>query len=345
MLKEGPFIFGSFKKDFSIFHVSTYFTLIYFFVLRNHLSETGWHQEWIAFIILVLIDNGHVYTTVWRTYLNKIELRTHSYYWVFPLICFVAVFFTSQFALSWLWSIVIYWTLYHNFKQIFGFYRWYGYLANYRSKTLDLFFYFICLGPVAIFHFGPRKPEVFLYMTGDIFNFDNEMLYKAFLGLYFVVSFSFLMFVIRQMFLRRCIPATILFFMVTSFVLYGQAFLFVKTSFDIVGPLSLSHGVAYIGIIIESVRRVRDRTGRVPTIFQSVMKGRILGIVGLVFLTAVLFGCADEYLQDVFVSSVNNLSEIWRSVILGLWITPLFCHFYLDSKIWRRDHSDFRIII
>ena len=61
------FIFGHLAWDIALIHLPTYLILIYFSFFRNEITEVSWHKELITFVVLVLVDNGHVYTTLWRT--------------------------------------------------------------------------------------------------------------------------------------------------------------------------------------------------------------------------------------------------------------------------------------
>lgn len=340
------FIFGHLVWDLVLIHLPTYLILLYFSFFRNELTEVHWHKELITFIALVLVDNGHVYTTLWRTYLNKKELLSHHYYQTFPPICFFLILVFTQVALPWFWVFVVYFTLYHNLRQLYGFYRWYGSLHQLKDRILNFLFYALCLCPVFIFHTAKARVGFNYYHAGDSLNFENALLNQISWGIYFTLGLGFVLYAGFITFRRKNLAVWPMFlFMVTSFVLYGLAFIPARTSLEIIGPLAFSHGISYFGAIALSMYRLPTQQKEWPDFSRLFFKSGIVGISILVVLTAIVFGVADDFFQERFIDDeVNNLSLL-QSLFIALWVTPLFSHYYFDSKLWRHTNKDFSSLL
>lgn len=343
--QRSQFIFGHLAWDIALIHLPTYLILIYFSLFRSEITEVSWHKELITFVALVLVDNGHVYTTLWRTYLNKKELLNHRYYLTFPLTCFLLIIACTQAALQWFWVFVVYFTLYHNLRQLYGFYRWYGSLHQFKDRVLNFLFYAICLCPVFIFHTAKPRVGFNYYHSGDSLNFENAFLNQIAWRIYFLLSLFFVLYVGFLIF-RRKTPAWPMFlFMLTSFVLYGLAFIPARTSLEIIGPLAFSHGISYFGAIALSMYRLSFQQKDWPRFSRLFFEYGIVGISALVIITAIVFGVADDLFQERFVDEETNNISLLGSLFIAFWITPLFSHYYFDSKLWRHKNKDFLSLI
>jgi hypothetical protein len=339
------YIFKSAIADFFILHFPIYSILIYYAIFRGLQSGSTWHQRVVAFIALIIADNGHVYTTIWRTYFNPREFRNNRFYIWFPILCFAGIMFATQIAHQLFWSFVIYFTIYHNLRQLYGFYRWYGAINKFKDKLMNFFFYAICLCPVLIAHTGKPKYLITYYTPNDVIFFENIYLYRFFWTAYLFLMLWFIGYVGFLRLKQRGMPNSQFFFMLASFVLYNQAFLEGTTSVEIIGPLSLSHGVAYFASMALCLQQANVKSDKL-TKFASLLfsKGMALTVFYIV-LTAVLFGYGDQIFSEEIVDLDEKKLGWIESFFIAVWITPLFAHYYFDSKIWRHFNPDFKELL
>ena len=108
---------------------------------------------WIWVVFVMGIDVGHVWSTIFRTYLDKEEFRLHrSLLLAAPLFSFIVVFGLAWYSPLWFWRCLAYLAVFHFIKQQYGFVALYKAKAN-DFKTLKIIsdkfiVYFATLYPV-----------------------------------------------------------------------------------------------------------------------------------------------------------------------------------------------------
>jgi hypothetical protein len=338
------YIFKSGVMDFLVLHLPIYSILLYFAIFRSRSGES-WHETAVAFVALVFADNGHVYSTIWRTYFNPSEFQKNKFYIWFPAICFTAIIITTQFVLNLFWSFVIYFTIYHNLRQLYGFYRWYGAINNFKDKIMNFFFYAICLCPVLIVHVDKQKYLITFYGPNDIILFENLFLFRIFWSIYILLMCSFIGYVCYFKVKQKGIPNNQLFFMIASFILYNQAFLDGTTMIQIIGPLAFSHGIAYFGSIALCLEQIKGQSNKISKFGTILFNNGLVWTIFFICLTSLILGYSDQIYSDLVIDFGDDDPNFVESILVALWITPLFSHYYFDSKIWRHTNPDFKDLL
>ena len=105
-------------------------------------------------------------------------------------------------------------------------------------------------------------------------------------------------------------------------LLYGTSFILGSTATEILLPLVISHGAAYLGLIILALDRTQQKRF---TLRQASF---------LVIITAFIFGALELGIEEQF----EGASGPMLAFATSLTLTPLFCHYYFDAFLWRRDH-------
>jgi hypothetical protein len=123
---------------------------------------------WLTFAAVVVVDIGHVYTTVYRTYLDPEERdRRRRLLWVLPASCFVLSFLLLQSGLGPFRHVLAYLAIIHFVRQQFGF------LMLYRKASGDkgplwldkAAIYLATLYPLARLH---ARPYGYWFYAGDL---------------------------------------------------------------------------------------------------------------------------------------------------------------------------------
>ena len=313
-------ILGSLRKDILWLYVPGLAALLlsFFFILPSpSLAYVAY-----TFVALQFFDSGHVYTTLWRTYLNPEERRRRKAYWIAPVIFFVLFFSWSYFQIPGLAAFIIYATIFHNVRQFFGIQKWYQRLNKRFTVWTDRFLYFNCFMPFLIAHFrtGPLWNQD--YSEQDIWRFPNENLYRGLLVVYLLGLTAWLVWEILELKKHREWNR----FLSTAFptALYGSCFLLGKTASEVVFPLVVAHGVSYFALMTLALSRTQKR-------FVNV---QIASLV--VLLTALIFGS----LEGVFEENYLDLSNAVLSPLIAVYLTPLFCHYYFDAFLWKGTHPE-----
>lgn len=279
-----------------------------------------------ALLATALIDSGHVYTTAWRTFLHPDEMRSSKLYFIVPVVAFVV--FSSWHILGFkgLWSFVVYATLFHHVRQVYGLSKWYQALNKRPDRISDYFLYALAILPMVAYHFRPEVPNNY-YSHNDLFLFPNINVLKGLYLIYACVLASWIIYEMRiwkegkkelNRILSVAFPALV----------YGYCFFVGKTVSQILFPLLFIHGVAYVGILSQTLNRTQ--TSRFRTFMVSLL---------VVVMTAVIFGLGESWMENNMIS-VDPSTEFWPGLLIGLWLTPLFCHYFFDALIWKRTHRE-----
>lgn len=273
-----------------------------------------------------IIDSGHVYTTAWRTWFHGDEVKTSAGFWLFPLgfFLFFSLWFYSH--APYLWAFVVYATLYHHTRQVYGFSKWYQKLNKRGDKVSDYFLYFFAFFPMLIYHFRPGAIGNY-YTENDLFLYPWPFMRNLLLGVYVLVVVSW---VLREASLwKKGIrePNRLLSVAFPSLI-YAYCFLVGETLTQILFPLLFLHGVAYFGVMGQSLTRTQNRFANAT-----------LALV-VVLVTAIVFGLFESWAEENVIPRSPEGRGLIDALIVGLSLTPLFCHYAFDAIIWRKDHRE-----
>jgi hypothetical protein len=91
---------------------------------KEYLSLSfGIHAPLLIWLLIdVVLDGGHAWLTLQRTFWDQAALKNHGKYFLFgiPLICFAVLFFLSLWSVEITLRFLFYATFYHGIKQLFG---------------------------------------------------------------------------------------------------------------------------------------------------------------------------------------------------------------------------------
>lgn len=316
-------ILGSLRSEMLFFLLPGLFSIVVA-ILSPNLGETS-----IVYAILAtgLIDSGHVYTTAWRTYLNPSERSSRYIYWLIPLIFFF-FFGTWYFTqLPYLWNFIVYATLYHHVRQVYGFSKWYQSLNKRSDKISDFFLYALALLPIIIYHFRPGVIGSY-YSEQDLFLFPDAIWLQRLLLVYSFFVLSWIIYEAR-LWIQNTREPNRIFSILYPASIYAYCFLLGQTITQVLFPLLFVHGIAYFGVMGQTLHRTQKK--RFTTAKLALV---------LVLVTATIFGLSESWFEEEFYE-LNRDNPLWMtSIIIGLSLTPLFCHYAFDALIWKRNHRE-----
>lgn len=321
-------ILGSFKRESAFIYLPGILSVI-IAILFPDLGETSLIYGLLA---TALIDSGHVYTTVWRTVFYGEERRSHYLYWAFPLLFFV--FFTVWYSsnLPYLWSFVVYSTLYHHVRQVYGFSKWYQALNKRSDKVSDYFLYTLSTLPMIIYHFRPGAVANY-YSDKDLFLYPHETIRNTLLLIYASVFSAWIIF---EMKLWRSGVKEINRILSVAFpaIVYAYCFLIGKTFSQVLFPLLFIHGVSYCAVMSQTLYRTQSKRFSTPMIAMIV-----------VIATAFIFGLSESWFEENFVGLNDGNASWMTAAIVGMSLTPLYCHYAFDAIIWKRNHRESAMVL
>jgi hypothetical protein len=321
-------ILGSARRDGLWFYLPGLLTIVLSLGLDG--GTDSWPFILFAFVAQGILDSGHVYTTLWRTYFDPRERRRLRMYLWAPPVIFAVVFGWGALGLPFLGAVVLYATVFHNVRQFYGLSKWYQRLAGVSRPVSDRFLYLLCGLPFVMAHFRPgvewppfyRDQEALVRPDVRVFSILAVIYCAALLG-----WATYEWFIWRREGRREFARLLSVAYPV---LLYGFAFLRGTTLAQILFPLVVSHGLTYIALTSLSLVRTRGRAGL----------GRPAVAVIAVAATAALFGT----IETIYENRVAMFDDPRLAFFLALYLMPLFCHYLFDAFLWTRRHPDAAVI-
>lgn len=316
--------------------------------LQGYLPQFQTVPVWLWLVLIVGVDVTHVYSTLFRTYLDKEELQQRqAMYLLTPLIAWMAGCFLYSLDGLVFWRALAYLAVFHFVRQQYGFIMLYGRKDDARFKGIDkLAIYSSTLYPLIYWHCHERNFDWFV--AGDFFKLDSPVIgtlagaaYAAVLAIY--VAKEALLW--RQA--RHFNWPRNLMLLGTALSWYVGIILFNNDlAFSAINVVS--HGIPYLALIWIYGRNQGEIQGA-KTTYQFPWVAKAFGSGWLVFYMGVLclWAYIEENLWDGLVWRehgeilifANALPEIQSEQTL-VWLVPLLAmpqitHYVLDAFIWR----------
>lgn len=319
------------SKDALLILFPGFLAASYFMVVE---ANSGFY-ELMAFVVMGLIDSGHVYSTLWRTYFHSDERRSSAIYIWVPVIIFFIAFSWFYFQIPYIYSFIFYATAYHHIRQYFGVVKWYEKLEQSYTKLSGTFLYLLSICPAVAAHFRHNLTIEF-YTKKDLLMYPNKELFNTvvFINLFLIFVYCFYEFWLwkRGRFkLNRTLAV------VSPVILYSMVFYLGKNSFQILLPLMVAHGIPYFSMLGVSLKRTRS--SKFPD-FKSVIKA--------ILLTSLLFGSFEFYFESEIIDFDDSYLFVRPDVIdcllIAFYTIPLMAHYTLDAFIWKSNHREGRLV-
>lgn len=304
-------------------------------------------------VLVLLIDVGHVYSTLYRTYFDPAALKKQrSLLWTIPFFGFVAGVLMYSISHMLFWRLLAYVAVFHFIRQQYGFMRVYSRKESkigFSSLIDNLSIYTAALCPLLYWHLrGPRNFNWFL--EGDFFYLDVQALIFPLTVVYIVILAAYfckeMLLFARYDYLN--IPKIAIVSGTTLSWYFGIVYYNGDMAFTLLNVIS--HGIPYIGLVYLHGRKLHAK--------QS-SNSRLLRLVfnrfGWVFFLIIifLFAFIEEGIWDLTVWQEHNAVFGWRkiinlnlseqtlSILVPLLALPQITHYILDGFIWKVKDDDF----
>ena len=318
-----------------------------FFVLPQDIIQAE-APLWVWVVFVIGIDVSHVWSTLFRTYVDKEEFQNHKKLLLLtPIICFLAAFAISSISFEFFWRCLAYVAVYHFIKQQYGFMRIYKAKSKDFSKKIfndNFIIYLSMLYPVLYWHINlDRNFNWFiendflqLPLTEPIVSLANtigNIAYFALLGGWLLEE------LLRK---EKIALGKVLWVITTA----GNWFIgIVYFNSDLVFTVTnvVAHGIPYLALILFY------QTGKEEETTQSNVWKYGFMVVVLVLVLAL----SEEFLWDLFVYRENmaffaaflsypeqEFGLGWQHVALALLSVPQTTHYILDGFIWKNNAAN-----
>lgn len=316
-------------------------------LLRDRISQIHDVPPGLWLLLIVGVDVAHVWSTIFRTYLDRAELRARqALYTLVPLAGFVGGVLLYRIDSLLFWRVLAYLAVFHFVRQQYGFFMLYrrAESADPRwAKRLDqTLIYAATLVPLIVWHCQPRQFSWFV--EGDFFSFNAPELAAAAGWAYLLLIALYL--VKEAVFSARrggfnlpknlMLLGTALSWQI-GIVVFDNDLAFTATNV-------IAHGIPYLALIWVYGRNQRQSAHKLP--FSFIFQTRyVLVFLGVLFLAAYF----EEWLWDGLVwrdhatlfpqlgiplAADNHTLLSWLVPLLAL---PQITHYLLDAYIWRMN--------
>jgi hypothetical protein len=314
------------NDDLTQFYLPSFIFLIAFSI-PNFLNF-----PFITFFVFIILDIGHAYSTLLRTYLQKNKPNDKPV--LIPTLFFFGAFLYCYLGLPNFWTCIIYFTFFHHMRQNYGVFRWYAYLDKYKNKWDEISIQLLAIVPFIIFHMRDIT-YIPLYHHSELINLSNGSNFNYFFFFYTLYFFYSTIRILKKLLNREISEGTSISFIYPSALNY-ICFMFFENSFQVFMPLLVLHSTTYLSLINKSARILEG---------QKYNQGKTwLKIV----LIITIFSIGEQMLTDtfhIFSDSTSFRGKLVISLIASISVFPNLMHYYLDAKIWKKDNADFKKII
>lgn len=348
-MKAQPWL-GNATIDTLFILLPPFFCLLLIFLFPASFQDNKVMPAYWWVILVLLIDVAHVYSTLYRTYLDKsIPVFQKRLLRVIPIAGFIigVVLYSISFLLF--WSVLAYVAVFHFVRQQYGMMRLYSRKENVPAwmKQTDVFtIYYATIYPLLFWHLSSDR-NFNWFVDGDFVSIRSGALLKIASILYCGMLLLYLLKEILLFAKTRFfnIPRIgILAGTILSWY-FGIVYFNGDMAFTLLNVVS--HGVPYMALIwIYGKRKsMQADTGKwLPLFFKQY--GLVL-FLGLIFLLAYF----EEALWDMTLwKEHQNLFGLFRfgdfkpddtflCFIVPLLALPQITHYIIDGFIWKRKET------
>ena len=301
--------------------------------------------EWGWLLFVLAIDVAHVYATLFRTYLDPVELRRHPWRYglVPPLVFGLGYVLYSQSALTF-WRVFAYAAVYHFIRQQVG------WVAIYRAKSrlkrgLDRWLdnaavYMATLYPLVHWHAHLGQTQFAWFVEGD-FVHVGELAGRAlpwFEACWWLALSAFAVRQIALLAITRCLQLGKTAVVASTAAVWYVGIVLTNSDFAFTVTNVIVHGVPYFALLwAYTTARQREPGGGLW--LDTASKG-----LGLFMLFLVCLAFAEELLWDqlvfhervwLFGKSAIELGPELLAIVVPLLMVPQATHYVLDGVLWR----------
>lgn len=344
-LDIGP-VLWSVRGDALVFGGSALFALG-LVAVRHWFGGSPDLPEWGFFAFVLAVDVAHVYSTLFRTYLDPSELSARrARYALVPLGAYAgAAWLYSQGALVF-WRALAYLALFHFVRQAVGWVAVYRARARatgvYERLVDELAIYASTLYPVVHWHAHLEDKRFAWFVAGDFVQNKWFFYLEPFAqGLWVIGLLSFGLRELYRFATRREIALGRALVVGTTAATWYVGIVLTNSDFDFTVTNVITHGVPYVALLWAYARA---RHTEVPkSTLGAVVRnglGAFLGLLlALAFVEELLWHRWVWHERPTLFGEGSHLDESLLAWVVPLLAVPQITHYVLDGLLWRRAET------
>ncbi len=338
----------------SLFILSPPFICLGLIALFPYFFESNnFEHEWLWLILVVFIDVGHVYSTIYRTYFDKtIILQNKTFFYLSPLLIYILGVVLYSFGPLIFWRSMAYLAVFHFVRQQYGFMRLY---SRHEQKSIGthidtITIYSSTIYPLLYWHFSGKQLFNW-FVDGDFIYVDAPAIipfltlaYISILSIYFIKE-GILLFKHWQF----NAPKNMLIVGTALSWYFGIVYFKGDLTFTLLNVVS--HGIPYYALVwAHGSKRNKTQVVHSPLLKKIFQPQYILVFI----LCLLMFAYLEELIWDGFIwkehfsifPTSRFLPDISTSNLIMNFCVPLFAlpqllHYFIDGFIWKIRNDQF----
>jgi hypothetical protein len=306
----------------------------------------GGLPEWAWLVFVLGLDVAHVWTTLFRTYLDRDEFMARRALYVgVPVACYLAGVFLHRVSSVWFWRALAYAAVFHFVRQQVGWVaiaRSRARLTAWLDRSLDELVVYLATG-VPLLHWHANAPRAFHWLKEGDFMASAATLTvaRALLApLGTVYALALVAYAARALHHARAgrpLWAKHL-VVVSTAVVWWVGIVAVNDDFAFTVTNVALHGVPYFALLwAYSKARAEERPKR---LVARVVGAGLLAFVSFVLACAFLEELAWDRLvwheREWLFGVGPSIGSEWNVFLIPLLALPQATHYALDGVLWRR---------
>lgn len=340
-------------KDLGILFLPVWIVWVILFLLPGSVLHAP-ISLWIWVIIIMGIDVSHVWSTLFRTYLDKQEFQNHKKVLILaPFFACIFLFPLAQESSQYFWRVLAYLAVFHFMKQQYGFFAIYSYKAKHQKKHRwfndKWVLYISMLYPVLYWHLNDRNFEWFIendfvsmaWVMNATVHYTLEILYWSIMAGWLIEEVIYVKKGFNTLSYGRIL------WLFTTLVNWYLGIIWFNSDLAFTLTNVVAHGIPYFALVI--FYKVKKQQ------FQHVIKSRTtLSIAFSIIALSLVFAWFEEYLWDLFLNhekeaffsrimtypDFNIYNTPIETIALVLLSLPQVTHYILDGFIWKMNASN-----
>lgn len=306
-------------------------------------------ELWVWVVAVLVIDVAHVWTTLFRTYLDKTERKRYERVLTLaPILIFLLLYGVATISVTWFWRGMAYVALFHFIRQQYGFF------ALYTSKIKAFgvkrwlndkwVLYGTMIYPVVYWHCNSRPFDWFV--DNDFFSlhlFSSDV----WLVLHVIYWLLILGWLLEEMYCIRVGRIKFswgrILWLLTTAVNWFLGIVYFSSDLAFTLTNVVAHGIPYMLLVVMyQVSKERNNSKK----YSRKMKWVVFIVLG-----ALLLAVGEEWLWDIYynnekpelfltMTSYPIIDEKYQALILAILSLPQVVHYVLDGFIWKFKTND-----
>lgn len=313
----------------------------------NYIPEYAW------LFLVVFVDVGHVYSTLYRTYVDKPLIYKHkNLFFGLPILLLVISVLLHSISSMLFWRCLAYLAVFHFIRQQYGFFKIYSRKSNESlfKKKLDSFtIYAVTILPIVFWHIdGNRNFNWFI--KGDFFsNIYSPILSPIIIGVFWLIVIVYCFSEVHSVLVSKSFNFQKNAIIMGTAMSWYLGIIYFNSDFIFTLLNIVCHGIPYMAIVWIHGKNTKNK--KTTPAFLKIIYGRFTLLLFLIPLF--VFAYIEEGFWDVLVWKEHNtlfelfynvrvsLSKNMMNIIVPALTLPQLFHYVIDGFIWKLKNDKF----